>query len=233
MTEQEFLKAQSAGQVEQVPGTAIPSVDLSAIVADLQGQMRDYIPLLERLRKTETAGGSSLSPALSLLNGYPLYSASATSIDVTGLDLDTDLLYQIIVECRNTTNAGILEARVNNDNTGGRHIWASHGNKYNGASNEDNPGGASGSSPTKWDISHSAGNRSHHSSILLGYNGGTPLAQWNTASIGDAGAANDTAAIENGAGFWNHTDNITSITFTHNSGANCEWKIWVFKAALQ
>lgn len=172
-------------------------------------------------------GGTSASSAWSLVS----YTTAPTgaSITIPDLDLDTDLLYDIIVECRNVTNAGILSARVNNDSTAGRHLWASNGNRYDGASNEDNPGESSGA--TKWDLSHSGGNMSHHASMRLGYNSGTPLASWNTASIGKTGDAANVPAIETGAGFWIHSDNITSLVFSHNSGADCEWKVWVFKAA--
>ena len=155
--------------------------------------------------------------------------AAATSITVSGLDLATDKQYQIIVDCRNATNAGIMNARVNNDNGGNYHAWAIQGVLYHAGATETNTGSEA---DTVWQLSHNTGNRSHHSKIMLGYNNNTPLAVWETASIGSAGDATQSPSVNNGGGFWNKSDNISSIVFSHNSGSNCQWEVWVLKPAL-
>lgn len=64
MTEQEFIQAQKLGQIEQVQPSQSPSADLSPEVAALQAQMRDYIPLLERLRLSEAQAVAASSFSL-------------------------------------------------------------------------------------------------------------------------------------------------------------------------
>lgn len=155
---------------------------------------------------------------------------SGANFTISDLDLDTDLQYHIIVDCRNITNSGMLQARVNNDSSGNYHAWANQGNRFTGgAASESNVGSEA---DTNWDLNHSTGNMSHHVDMLLGHNNGTPLASWKTASIGKAGDATAAPSTANGGGFWNNSDNITSIKFSHNSGVDCEWRVWVFKAPL-
>lgn len=173
--------------------------------------------------------GGTASSAWSLVS----YTTAATgaSITISGLDLDTDLHYHFVIHCRNVTNAGLLQAKVNNDGTASRHIDAGHGNKWNGAANEENVGDAKAAAVNVWTLCHTGGNNSHVCTMDLAYNNNLPLAVFQTVSMGSAATNDDIVAISNGGGAFVGGANVTSIVFSHNSGTNCDWAVWVFKAA--
>lgn len=174
-------------------------------------------------------GGTSASSAWSLVS----YTTAATgaSITIPDLDLDTDLHYHIIIHCRNVTASGLLQAKINNDGTAANHIWSGHGNRWNGGANEVNTGDAKAAGVNLWTLNHTTGNNSHVCTMDLGYNSNTPLAEYHTVSMGSGATNDDIVAIFDGAGAYIGGTNITSIVFSHNSGTNCDWAVWVFKAA--
>lgn len=157
--------------------------------------------------------------------------ATGSTFTVSGLDLAVAKQYQIIVDCRNVTNTGVLTVRVNNDGTAGSHQWTSQAVRYAGGATETNAGDDAGSGVANWSLNGGAGSMSMHCVMNLGYNNALPLASFNTASIGKAGDPADVPCTTNGTGFYNSATNITSLVFAHNSGTNCQWAVWVFKSA--
>ena len=144
---------------------------------------------------------------------------------ISDLDLDTDIQYHILIQIRNQTAGGIVYANCNSDTSASSHAWASQG--YHSTVGETN---SANELDTKWELNMNAGNESHMISLFLGDNGSIPLANWDTGSVGYSGDATRRISTTNGAGFYNSNSNITSFLLTHNSGTDCEWRVWVFKA---
>lgn len=61
MTQEEFTQAQIAGKVEAVATPEAPDTSLPSTVEELSMRMRDYIPLLESLRRSNSSGDATLS----------------------------------------------------------------------------------------------------------------------------------------------------------------------------
>lgn len=161
--------------------------------------------------------------------GYKFVSyntVTANTITVTGLDLATDKQYQVVIACRNITNAGIIYWQNNADSGANKHHWISTG--YHATLGIQN---ANSEGATKWELSESGGTESQLINLTLAYNNSYVLSNWNMGGNGYSGDAGLRMATATGAGYWASSDNITSFVLTHNSGDNCDWAVWVFKSS--
>lgn len=161
---------------------------------------------------------------------YQSSSVNPRDITVSGLDLDADLQYMIIVQCRQVvTSTGVLRAQVNSDSTAGAHTWLVDKSYYFSAGSPTT--GTDGSlSATSWTLGESLA--THYCVMYLGYVGGDPVATWQCSGIGTTGGLTDAIAVASGTGYWNSNNDISSIKFYFNAASGtCDWKVWVFKAA--
>ena len=152
---------------------------------------------------------------------------SSNSFVVSGLNLNADFQYHFVVQCRNITNAGIVYGRCNDDAGANKHVYANQG--YHQSGGETN---SASNGDTKWAMNMANGGASHHISMFLSILSGMVLGNWLTASVGYSGDDNLRPSTTTGAGHWNDSAAVTSFSFTHNSGDSCDWRVWVFKAAL-
>jgi hypothetical protein len=153
-------------------------------------------------------------------------SGSGTSITISDLDLATDKQYQFIIHCRNVAAAGIIYANCNSDTGTDKHHWITSSYHATGGVQDANSEGA-----TRWELTSNAGAESQTITLSLGYNSGSPMANWQGAGNGYSGDSTLRMVTFHGAGAWIDAANITELLLTHNSGSSCDWEVWVFTGA--
>lgn len=158
-------------------------------------------------------------PGLSgmILKSYS--TANASSISVTGLDLEADLDYYIILEASGAT-ADAIRVRFNNDS----------GTNYNTRFLRDASTGTSATAS-----SGLAGiDQTKKMHMIEGHimKRASQNTFWQMAAIGnDALTGTDLPSNCKTAGNYNSTTNVTRIDFLSESGNTFNWKLWILKPA--
>jgi hypothetical protein len=225
MTEAEFEATIKSGEVKQIIAPAVEPLSLEQTVAILQAQMRDYVPLLEKLRNEQTPS-TPVSTDKHWIRVAHLTSGT-DSITIPDLDLSEDKEYHIIVNCKNATTAGEIRARLNNDSGAGLHQWLLNKAYDYAAGGSPTQAPTDSFNSTDWSLGEPM--EFNICDMKLAYNGGAVMGHWQYA--GRSPDTGDMASV-NGTGYWNSGDNITSVKFFRPDANACDWEVFVYKPDL-
>lgn len=150
--------------------------------------------------------------------------ATATSVQVTGLDLDAQKAYKIIVKADQGASATTrLRMTVNNDAT--TNYWYNRWGYAAGAAI-----GSTTATAANWELSN-ANSENHYAELMLFYKETvTDGVHISGQSMGSLGANEALTYSLNFAGTGGFSTNVTTIEFL-GGAAGTNWKVWVFELA--
>lgn len=168
---------------------------------------------------------------------------TGTTLDVSSLDLSTDLAYKVIVDLNTDssgTNGSSISMRINSSSAGEYDEIVSR-NRFTGGSASSGQEGLSANQNwyiTGTDAGSIPSSKINTAEILLtrGIIDGTNyriMARWEAATAERNDGTNDIIHWT-GAGFNSGQSNVTAVNFLRNNTTGSPtqtWKVWVFKAA--